>query len=354
MKSIFLIFPILIVFFCCEPKKDPAPAPVLGKSFTKISTPNTTIYVGDTLKVEGSFTNEKAEKSVPDFNWTSTKPQVATVSQTGLVKAIKVGQAFIISEYSSKSDTILITVLSASNKPGAVNETTTGTNTTSGNNTTTTGTLTVSGSNTVTGTIIPPNTAVSDIIIIASMSSIMVNSTQQLEAQVYNSDSKLLEGKLVSWISSDNSILLVNSSGLITGLKAGMASVTASIEGVNSLPYKFVVGGSSMRTGTFVGTDAGHLCTGSTVMKYNSGSNLTVELSSDFSVTAGPDLYVYLASDISSGSAVNSKGLLVAVLGATTGARTYIVPAGTDINTYKYVVIQCKQYAHTFGYAQLQ
>lgn len=347
MKKAVNFIIVLLVVLGCEPKKDPAPDAVLGKAFVELSTPNSNLAIGDTLTVKGNYTNEKNETTIPGFTWSSSKSDIAAINSNGKVTALAVGQTYIIAEFSTKKDTIIITVLPNSTSNNTTS-TTTGSSTTSGTNTST-GTTTTGGvsTSTTSGT----SAVVYTVILVAQMATMAVNGTQQLQAQIYNSSSNLLSGKSVTWVSSDTSILKVTSTGLITAIKSGTASITATSEGINSIAYAITVN-TTMRMGTFSGLGS-ETCNGTGILKYDAGGNLKIEFSTDFNVTPGPDLYVYL-SNVSSGSAVNTKGLTIALLGATSGARSYTVPAGTGINDYKYLVVHCKQYAHTFGNAELK
>jgi len=329
----------------CDPKKEPTPAAVLGKAFVEITTPNTNLTVGDTLTVKGKYTNENNETSVPGFIWSTSKSDVASITPQGKVTALAIGQTFIIAEHSTKKDTIIITVLPNSNAT-IPNSTSTCTSTSSGTSTTPTGTTT-GATNTTSGA----NVTVSTVIILAQMSTMTLSGTQQLQAQVYNSSSTLLSGKSITWISSDTSILKTTTAGFVTAIKAGNATITATSEGVNSIAYSINVNATS-RMGTFSKVGS-YSINGSGILKVDAGGNLKIEFSTDFSISSGPDLFVYL-SNVSSGSAVNTSGLLIASLGSTSGARTYTVPSGTGINDYKYLVVHCRQFSSTFGNAELK
>lgn len=75
---------------------------------------------------------------------------------------------------------------------------------------------------------------------------------------------------------------------------------------------------------------------------------LIVKLDS-FSVSAGPDLKVYLSKQSTPVSFIN-----LGALQSNTGTQVYPVPGTIDINEYTYVLIHCQQYNHLFGSAQLK
>lgn len=68
--------------------------------------------------------------------------------------------------------------------------------------------------------------------------------------------------------------------------------------------------------------------------------------------TNGPDLKVYLATDVNS-SGAPSDYLSLGDLKANLGDTNYLVPNGTDISQYKYVVIWCERFSVSFGDAKL-
>lgn len=77
-------------------------------------------------------------------------------------------------------------------------------------------------------------------------------------------------------------------------------------------------------------------------------SGLQVQLDS-FSVSAGPDLKVYLSQAATPGNHLNLGNLR-----SNTGTQYYNIPAGANLSAYSYVLIHCQQYNHLFSYANIQ
>jgi len=77
-------------------------------------------------------------------------------------------------------------------------------------------------------------------------------------------------------------------------------------------------------------------------------SGLQVQLDS-FSVSAGPDLKVYLSQAATPGNHLNLGNLQ-----SNTGTQYYNIPAGTNLSAYPFVLIHCQQYNHLFSYASIQ
>lgn len=77
------------------------------------------------------------------------------------------------------------------------------------------------------------NVTVSSVTVSPSSFSISVGATQQLSATVRGSDGSTLTNRTVSWISSSTGVATVTSGGLVTGVNAGSATITATVEGVS-------------------------------------------------------------------------------------------------------------------------
>ena len=69
----------------------------------------------------------------------------------------------------------------------------------------------------------------------------------------------------------------------------------------------------------------------------------------NFKTDAGPKLLLYLSTEVDSKDYVDLgdlKGL--------EGDFNYAIPAGTDIEKYKYVVVWCVDFSVSFGHAELE
>lgn len=100
--------------------------------------------------------------------------------------------------------------------------------------------------------------------------------------------------------------------------------------------------------GSFVGVDDGiHNVEGQakTIFLDDGREFLRLE---DFKSTNGPDLYVYLSTDISATDVVN-----LGKLKANIGNQNYKILEGTDLEKYSEVLIWCKSFNVLFGSAGL-
>jgi trimeric autotransporter adhesin len=118
--------------------------------------------------------------------WGSNNTLVATVSATGLVTAVAPGTATITATSETKSGTSTITV-----------------------------------------SLVP----VSTVVVQPAQDTLTVNATAQLTAATLDSIGGVLTGRVVTWASSDPTTASVSASGLVTALKPGGVTITATSEG---------------------------------------------------------------------------------------------------------------------------
>src|SRR5512140_487937 len=136
--------------------------------------------------------------------WTSTNTSTATVTEMGSVTALKPGQAKVIATTNNVADTAVVTV-----SPAAISS------------------LNVSPNNTV----------------------LSSGATLQLSAHAKDAEGNELTGRTVGWSSSDEDIATVSTSGLVTAVKVGSATITATSEGVHaSATVRVAAGGVAQVT----------------------------------------------------------------------------------------------------------
>jgi uncharacterized protein YjdB len=154
--------------------------------------------------------------------WTTSNASVATVnSGTGLVSGVAVGSATITATSEGKSGTSAVTVVAGTPAPVA--------------------TVTVT-----------PNPA-----------SVAVGATVQLTATLKDANGNTLTGRTVAWTTSNASFATVNAStGLVTGVAAGSATITATSEGKSGTSAVTVTapsgGGSNVLVGAGDISDCGN------------------------------------------------------------------------------------------------
>mgnify|MGYP001598961011 CR=1 FL=1 len=69
----------------------------------------------------------------------------------------------------------------------------------------------------------------------------------------------------------------------------------------------------------------------------------------DFDTVNGPDLFIYLATDITA-----SDFISLGEIKATKGNVNYEIPVGTDLNKYDTVLVWCKAFKVLFSYGELK
>lgn len=107
-----------------------------------------------------------------------------------------------------------------------------------------------------------------------------------------------------------------------------------------------VVGLSLLASGTIVEDKVEG--TSGDVFVYGSADKKVLKLT-DFNSKNGPDMKIYLATDLDASSYIN-----LGAMKATTGTFSYDFDAATDIATYKYVLVWCEDYSKLFGHAELK
>jgi hypothetical protein len=152
-----------------------------------VSASSTSLAVGATLQV--NVTLKDASGNVltgRTIGWTSSNTAVATVSPTGLVRALTAGAVSITATSESKTGSLALSVL-------------------------------------------PP--PVAGVVVSLNSTSLIVGQTAQASATLRDANGNVLTGRAVSWSSSAPAVASVTAAGLVTALGAGTANVVATSEG---------------------------------------------------------------------------------------------------------------------------
>ncbi len=146
----------------------------------------TSVVATSTLQLTASPLDQNGNAIAATVTWSSSATGFATVSSTGLVTGVAAGSAIITGASGNVSATVTITVA-----PQILT------------------TITVSGGSTV-----------------------VAGSTLQLIAAARDQNGKAMTG-VFTWASDATAVATVSSSGLVNGVAAGSANITASSGGVN-------------------------------------------------------------------------------------------------------------------------
>jgi hypothetical protein len=101
-----------------------------------------------------------------------------------------------------------------------------------------------------------------------------------------------------------------------------------------------------LKEGMFMGT-SGHPVSGAAKIYDDMGEH--VVQFENFSSINGPDLKVYLSTDINA-----SDFISLGALKSTTGMQSYEISGTPDYSKYKFVLIWCQQFSVLFGSAEVK
>ncbi len=245
------------------------PIPVASVSVSPVSA---SAQVGQTVQLS-AITKDSTGGVLTGrvVSWSSSNPSVASVSSSGLVTGIAVGSATVAATSEGQSGTAAIAVttvpvasvavtpasagiqvgqtvqLTATPKDGSGSPLSGRTMTWASSNSLV---ATVSGSGLVTATavgsaiitatsegqsgtssITVTNVPVASVAVTPASATIQVGQTVQLVASPKDANGNALSGRTVTWSSSNTSVATVSGSGLVTGVIAGSATITATSEG---------------------------------------------------------------------------------------------------------------------------
>lgn len=158
----------------------------------QISPPTADLIIGQSTTLAAVPTDAKGNV-LPgrSASWTSGAPSIASVSQTGVVTAVGVGNAVIFATVEGKTGSATVSVR---------------------------------------------RLAVTSVAVAPSSSNIGVGASVQLGATV-RSGATILTDRVVGWSSSNEAVATVSSTGRVTGLKAGAVTITATSEGVSGTAF---------------------------------------------------------------------------------------------------------------------
>ncbi|QQV02007.1 MULTISPECIES: DM13 domain-containing protein [Chryseobacterium] len=82
---------------------------------------------------------------------------------------------------------------------------------------------------------------------------------------------------------------------------------------------------------------------------YEKNGTYTLVLNENFTISNGPDLYIYVSKEQQP-----SQFISLGKLKSVNGGQTYTFMSSVNFEEYKYAVVHCQQYNHLFSYASLQ
>jgi len=205
------------------------------------------------------------------------------------------------------------------------------------------------------------------VLISTSNTSLIVGDQVQLNA-IYTNKYGMIENKPIVWSTTTPELIDLSSSGLTKALKAGNAVIKATSEkaestklievfadSVNVIVYKF-------RSGTFKSAGSGSYSVSGDleIITVDGKSKITVK--NNFKSSIGPSLFLLLTNHtngsymiVNNNPVINGTSAQISLTRLTNfqGEMSWEVPAGVDVNNYKYALLYCTL-GPVFGYAELK
>ena len=150
----------------------------------------TGVVIAGALQLTATAETSSGSTVSTTFDWSSSNSSFTTVNQSGLVTGVALGSVTITATASGTS---------------------------------------ISGTHSVTVTAPLP---VSSVVVSPGSATLLEDFTQQLSADPRDANGNTVAAATVSWTSSNGAIATVNSTGLVTGIVAGNATITATADGV--------------------------------------------------------------------------------------------------------------------------
>ncbi len=296
--SLILCFALLLVASCRKKTEDLAP--LAGKARLEIAPANISTSIGGTVNFLLQYfdENEKLAQIPASVQWESSNTAIATVNQNGVATGVSGGQVQIRAKVAGLEATSLLTVVTN-------------------------------------------NTQIATINITPLVHELTLNATATPTVEAKSNNGTVILGKTFTWQSANTAIAEVNATtGVVTAKSYGTTTITATADGIQSAPAQIQV----IRTGTFTGNSAGtaKLKIENGVLKVQTGMNFSTS-------TSAPDLRIYVSK---AGNNV-SNAIEIGSLNQRSGAQSWNLPAGTNINEYRYVLVWCKQFSALYGTADL-
>ena len=265
------------------------------------------VEIGQSIAFEATYFDNTGAAQVASFTWSSSDETIATVSSTGDAMGLQTGQARIMATAHGISSEALLTVVADPNQ-------------------------------------------VAQVVVSPAMTTVTEGEQVAFSASVTNGRGEALMDRTVQWRTSDVELATINDQGEAQGLEPGTVQVIATVEGIESAPADLEVLARS-KSGAFRKTPGtSYSVAGTAILEQVEGGGLQVRFLDDFSVSNGPDLYVYLSTE----TKVNATSQSLGKLQAISGTQIYQVPAGVGINDFENVLIHCLPFNVTFGYAPLE
>jgi len=157
-----------------------------------VSPPSASVAVGSTSALQATVKDQSGNTMTGQtVTWSTSNGVAATVSSTGIVSGVAAGSATITASTAGVSGTSAITVTAGT----------------------------------------PPPPVVTTVTVAPTSASVVAGATTTLQATVKDQNGNVMTGQTVTWTTSNAAAATVNSSGVVTGVAAGSATITATSSG---------------------------------------------------------------------------------------------------------------------------
>lgn len=361
--------------------------------------PITELTIKNTHQYITKITNNVGEVITPSIEWSSSDSNIISVSNTGQLTAINIGEAIITAkvtiegtivvnnvtiqvkhaeekiiidnviqeiiinnthQYTSTftntlNETEVIPVTWSSSNSAILSVSNTGliTGVTAGEaiikvTATSSSGKTVEFEDTVTVTNIAERLTINN-----PITQVNVNETHQYTT-TYTDNTGQVQTPTVTWSSSNTSIITVDNNGLLTAISVGEATITASVTNTNNQTITtenivMVIGSATEKTGT-IRTTSSYTLRGTFTLKEIPGTNnLELIINDDYEASSSlPGLFLYLTNNPNT---VNNAQEISAV-SVFRGEHTYIIE-DTGINDFSHLLYWCKPFSVKVGEAEI-
>jgi uncharacterized protein YjdB len=168
----------------------PPPPPVV--TTVTVSPPTASIQVGTTSTLSATVKDQHGSVMTGQtIAWSTDNAATATVNASGVVSGVAAGSATIAAASSGVSGTATITVTTAP----------------------------------------PPSPVVTTVTVSPTTAAVNVGATTTLTATVKDQNGNVMTGQTVAWSTNNAPVATVSSSGVVTGVSAGSAMITATSSG---------------------------------------------------------------------------------------------------------------------------